>query len=176
MSIVSDECIYLFDPVFTFEVFTLGETTCLQGLSLFCCSKLRGQFKKMTRHRSFSNLWRRRHEECISPWSVHHKGCIPHRFCNLISLNACMCSGSCVSCHGHLKAVCRFEMFSVCTPLPADTGRDLLELCQRHSRLCFLYGKLPCCCSLWFKAAGQFRFFPLREIYLQMPNRAKGFS
>lgn len=48
---------------------------------------------------------------------------------------------------------------SVCTPLPADTGRDLLELCQRHSRLCFLYWKLPCCCALRFKAAGQFRFF-----------------
>ncbi len=64
--------------------------------------------KKKCQDGSFSNLWRRRHEECISPWSVHHKGCIPHRFCNLISLKACMCSGSCVSCHGHLKAVCRF--------------------------------------------------------------------
>lgn len=35
MSIVSDECIYLFDLVFTKE-FTLCEVTCLRGLSSFC--------------------------------------------------------------------------------------------------------------------------------------------
>lgn len=80
-------------------------------------------------------------------------------FVILISLKACTCSGSCVFCHGHLKAVCRFWMFSVCTPLPTDTGRDPLELCQRHSRLCYVYWKLPCCCTLWFKATGRLRFF-----------------
>ncbi len=52
-----------------------------------------------------------------------------------------------------------------------------IRIVSKTFKVVFLYWKLPCCCTLQFKAAGQFRFlFSRRESYLQMPNRVKGFS
>lgn len=166
MSIVSDECIYLFWSL------TLGETTCLQGLSLFCYI-VRWEVNKGIVHFFFKTC------EDVDMRNVflHEVSIIKDVstitfffFITLISLKACMCSGSCVFCRGHSKAV--LSIVNVLCLCASDAGRDPLELCQRHSRLRFLYWKLPCCRSPWFKAVCWFPFLH----YSQQSQRSPAFS
>lgn len=90
---------------------SLGETTCLQGLSLFCCSKLRGKLKKKKKRHKTDHFQTCEDVDMRNVF-LHEVSIIKDVshivFVIFILLKACTCSGSCVFCHGHLKAVCRF--------------------------------------------------------------------
>lgn len=165
MSIVSDECIYLFWSL------TLGETTCLQGLSLFCYI-VRWEVIKKENSSSFKTC------EDVDMRNVFLHEVSIIKDVSTITFILFSCNSYLAQSMHVLRIMCFLSwtlegclsIVNVLCLCASDAGRDPLELCQRHSRLCFLYWKLPCCCSPWFKAVGWFRS------YLQQSQRSPAFS